>query len=358
MSHPSPVSVGIIANPSSGRDMRRLIAWAPVFATAEKINLVLRLLAAMGRLGVEEAWMLPDATGIARQVRETADLARTNRGLPMPQVRLLDMRIQDNAQDSADAAARMREVGVRAIAVLGGDGTHRAVARQCGPVPLATLSSGTNNAFPELREATLVGMATALVATGRVSEHASLRANKRLRVCGRGVDEIALVDVCLSRQDATGAGAVWRGDDVCEIFASFAEPKAVGLSSIAGLTLPTSRAAAHGVHVRMGPGRILYAPLLPGGVEEVSIASVQRLRPGRAVRFPAQAGTVAFDGERLIEFGADNDLTVELDFDGPRTIAVEATLEHAALNGGLFKAMPALSAAHEPLAAAGHPAAA
>lgn len=129
MSHPSPVSVGVIANPSFGRDMRRLIAWAPVFVTAEKINLVLRLLSAMGRLGVEEAWMLQDATGIARQVRETADLTRANRGLPVLQVRLLDMSIQDNAQDSADAAALMRAAGMRAIAVLDGDGTHRAVAR-------------------------------------------------------------------------------------------------------------------------------------------------------------------------------------------------------------------------------------
>lgn len=222
-------------------------------------------------------------------------------------------------------------------------------------MPLATL--GTNNAFPELCEATLVGMATALVATGRMSEGVGLRGNKRLRVRGHGVDEIALVDVCLSRQDITGAGAVWCGGGVCELFASFAEPRAVGLSSIAGLTLPTPREAAHGVHVRMGPGRVLYAPLLPGGVEEVSIASVQRLMPGQAVRFPALAGTVAFDGERLIEFDEGNDLAVELDFDGSRTIAVEATLEHAALNGQLFKDSPAPPVDDAPLAPAILPAA-
>ena len=332
MSHSATTSVGIIANPASGRDMRRLLAWAPVFATEEKINLVLRLLSAMGRLGVDEAWMPPDTTGIARQVRERAALARSRRGLPMPHVRRLEMPLTDSAEDSSAAAARMRAAGVRVIVVLGGDGTHRAVARECGPVPLAPISTGTNNAFPELREATLVGMATALIATGRVSELAGLRANKRLRVRGRGVDEIALVDVCISRQDSTGAGAVWRGQDICALFASFAEPKAVGLSSIAGLTLPTSRDAAHGVQVRLGPGRWLHAPLMPGMVEPVSIASVQPLLPGQRVAFPGIVGTVAFDGERQIEFGPRDELTIELDFAGPRTVAVEATLEHAALN--------------------------
>ena len=32
--------------------------------------------------------------------------------------------------------------------VLGGDGTHRAVVRECRSIPIAGLSTGTNNAFP------------------------------------------------------------------------------------------------------------------------------------------------------------------------------------------------------------------
>jgi hypothetical protein len=49
-----PLSVGVIANPSSGRDLRRLLSWASVFPTAEKVNVVLRLISAMGSLGVDE----------------------------------------------------------------------------------------------------------------------------------------------------------------------------------------------------------------------------------------------------------------------------------------------------------------
>ena len=59
----------------------------------------------------------------------------------------------------------MRAAGVAAIVVLGGDGTHRVVAKACGDVPICALSTGTNNAFPEMRETTVAGLATGLVAT-------------------------------------------------------------------------------------------------------------------------------------------------------------------------------------------------
>jgi predicted polyphosphate/ATP-dependent NAD kinase len=327
-----PASVGVIANPSSGRDIRRLLAWASVFPTHEKVQTVLRLLAPMGRLGVAEAWMIPDRAGIAQRVcDEAADAVR--RGLPMPAVRLIDMAVSDGPSDSAVAAGLLRARGAALIAVLGGDGTHRVVAAHCGAVPLATLSTGTNNAFPDRREATLVGMAAALVATGRVPAEISLRSNKVLRVRGASVDERALVDVAVSREPLLGARAVGDGGTLSELFASFAEPKVIGLSSIAGLLHPVARDEPYGVRVRFGPGRRLWAPILPGALEAVSVAGVERLHPGRPIRLPATPGTLALDGEREIEFDTGSGLSVELRLDGPRTLAVEATLAHAARHG-------------------------
>ena len=42
------VTVGVIANPMSGRDIRRLVASASVFPNAEKASMVVRLTAAAG----------------------------------------------------------------------------------------------------------------------------------------------------------------------------------------------------------------------------------------------------------------------------------------------------------------------
>ncbi|RXL61777.1 ATP-NAD kinase, partial [Citrobacter sp. AAK_AS5] len=78
-------------------------------------------------------------------------------------------------------------------------GTHRAVAMRCGDVPITTLSTGTNNAFPDLREATTAGFATGLLASGRVSRAEATLANKRIVVEACGRCEVALVDVCVTR---------------------------------------------------------------------------------------------------------------------------------------------------------------
>jgi predicted polyphosphate/ATP-dependent NAD kinase len=330
-------AVGIVANPSSGRDVRRLLGWASVFPTAEKVNVVLRLLAGLGSQGVRVAWMLPDSAGIGAHVRDAADLAARTRGVPMPQVRLLPMRIRDTAHDSAEATAAMVALGVDVIAVLGGDGTHRAVAACCGEVPLATLSTGTNNAFPERHEATLVGLAAGLVARGAVDEAVGLRRHKRLRVLGDGVDEIALVDVACTHHAGTGARAVARGDAMSDLYVAFAEPSTIGLASLAGLAQPVSRDEPWGLHLRLGAdGRTLHAPLLAGAVQTARIAQVRRLVPNVDVALPTAGGTLALDGERQLVTDGRTRLHLRLELDGPRTVAVERVLAHAARRGLLF----------------------
>src|SRR5439155_2490737 len=85
------------------------------------------------------------------------------------------------AANSTRQVEAMRRAGAAAIVLLGGDGTHRVVAKACADVPLCALSTGTNNAFPEMREATVAGLATGLVATGRGGPDA-LRREAALRV--------------------------------------------------------------------------------------------------------------------------------------------------------------------------------
>ena len=75
--NPTPAAcLGIIANPSSGRDLRRLFSWGSTFSMAEKINAVLRLLSSAGALGIQEAWLMPDTSGLAREVQSRAQQAR------------------------------------------------------------------------------------------------------------------------------------------------------------------------------------------------------------------------------------------------------------------------------------------
>jgi predicted polyphosphate/ATP-dependent NAD kinase len=232
------VTVGVIANPASGRDIRRLVAGASVFGNADKAGMVFRLLAGLGAAGVGRVLMLPAADGLSstlhRQMHVRHTVSAFDGAAPFPVLEDLDITLHGTARDSTVAVAKMLRAGVAAIVVLGGDGTHRVVAKACGDVPLCALSTGTNNVFPEMRETTVAGIATGLVATGRAGAHA-LRREAALAVEVPGAEpDLALVDVAASRERFIGARALWRHHDVSELFVTFANPSAVGLSAVAG----------------------------------------------------------------------------------------------------------------------------
>ncbi len=150
--------------------------------------------------------------------------------------------------DTFRAACMMRETGVGALIVLGGDGTHRAVVRECGDVPLAGLSTGTNNAYPEMREPTISGLAAGLYATGRIPPEEALASNKWLEVEIRDRDgnvghDIALVDAVISHEHI-GARALWKIDQLAVVYVSYADPQAISMSAIAGLLEPVGRGDA------------------------------------------------------------------------------------------------------------------
>jgi predicted polyphosphate/ATP-dependent NAD kinase len=340
---PPSVTVGIIANPSSGRDIRRLVSHASVFPTAEKANMVQRVLAALGALGVPRAVMMPDLTGICANVNRAQGRLQASPGLSWPALEVLPMQNDDSVRDTLEAVARMVELGVSVIVVLGGDGTHRAVAAKCGTIPLATLSTGTNNVFPDLREATVAGLAAGLVALGRVPREVALRRNKLIHVTSSGgvPEEIALVDVCVSNLTHIGARALWQPETLSELVVAFAEPDAIGLSSIAGLLRPVSRDADHGLYLRLAPPcsaglfATLAAPIGPGLVAEVGVAAIVDLPPGRSIPLRTSTGTIALDGERELEISTGDHLVATLTTEGPYTIDVPRTLSWAAANGAL-----------------------
>jgi predicted polyphosphate/ATP-dependent NAD kinase len=332
------VTVGVIANPASGRDIRRLVAGASVFGNADKAGMVFRLLAGLGAAGVRRVLMLPAADGLSstlhRQLHTRHTVSAFNGAAQFPELEDLDVLQDGTARDSTLAVEQMVRAGVSAIVVLGGDGTHRVVAKACGDVPLCALSTGTNNAFPEMRETTVAGIATGLVATGRAGPGALRReAALAVEVPG-GAPDLALVDVACSRERFIGARALWRPDDVSELFVTFANPSAVGLSAVAGALQPLPRGGGHGLHVRLardpaGAERLVQVALAPGLVVTVAVAGHRVLALGEEVAVAGDAGTVALDGEREIERRHREPVTVRL-APGPLTIDVDAVMFAAA----------------------------
>ena len=174
--HSTPVvpgsAVGIIPNPMSGRDIRRVVAQASVFPNTEKTSMVLRIIRAVGALGVERVLLSTDTFGIAagvlrevRRLRAAPAVARVR----LPEIEYLTLpQPTGSAADTTEYARMIARRCSAAVVLLGGDGTMRAAAPGLGDTPMLALSTGTNNAFPIMMEATVAGMAVGLIATGRV----------------------------------------------------------------------------------------------------------------------------------------------------------------------------------------------
>lgn len=329
--------VGIIANPVSARDIRRIVANAASLQITDRANIVLRVLAALRACGIADVMMMPEQGGIRGHIERGIVRARAHGDTPYPAIHYVPMPVTGTVADTHRAAAAMRQAGVAAIVVLGGDGTHRAVAAHCGAVPIAGISTGTNNAFPEHREPTITGLATGLAVTGRVPANVAFAANKRIDVSvNDGPPEVALVDVALVTERYVGVRALWKPESFRELFVTFADPEVIGMSAIAGLLEPVARGESGGLMVRLGHaascGTNLHAPIAPGLITPVGVIDWRRMPAGVPFVPEVKAGSIALDGEREISFSTGDRVSLTLRDDAFLTIDVGGCMRHAAQN--------------------------
>ena len=322
-------TVGIIANPAAGKDIRRLVAHGRFVPNNEKVNTLRRVLAGLAGAPVERVVMMPDTGMLCHQAASGSQTVL--------EAEMLEMVVGGAEDDSTRAAMAMAEMGVSCIVTLGGDGTNRAVAKGSGSVPLVPISTGTNNVFPYMVEGTVAGLAAGVVASGEVDVESVTMRTKLLRVSVDGADrEPALVDVAVSAVPFAGARAIWDMSTVHEVFLSRAEPDGIGMSAIGARLEPVGVGDRHGIHVRMGePGVIVSAPIAPGVVEDVPVEGWSRIHPGEPVRVGLEPCTIALDGERSVRVAPGQRAEVTLTLDGPPVVDVPAALASGS-EAGLF----------------------
>ena len=151
----TPRCVGLVANPASGKDVRRVTARASVFDNQEKSAMVRRCLVGIRAFSSAPIRYMPDPHHVARRAVDELKV----------DAEALDIEIDAHVGDTIRAARALR--GAAAVIVLGGDGTNRAFAKGWLDAPLIALSTGTNNAFPTMQEATTAGAAAGVLAATR-----------------------------------------------------------------------------------------------------------------------------------------------------------------------------------------------
>ncbi len=341
-------TVGIIANPASARDIRRIVAHGEAVTTHDKVNRLQRLLVGLSAAGVERVISMADGSGIMAGLLALAERPSSR---SWPPLEFVDQPLTRGADDTRVATRSMVDAGAGAIVVLGGDGTNRVVAGESGDVPLVSISTGTNNAFPHPLEPTVAGLAAGLVAGDGECRRVGTYRAKRLVVEHRDRIEDALVDVAISDGDRVGTGAVWDATSIRELYLCFAEADAIGLSAIGGHVHPVDRREPGGLALHLGEPAVatVHPPIGPGLIEPVNVRSVAELSPDSTIDVRSSTGVIALDGERMFRFGPDDRPSVTLRTGGPLVVDVPATLANAATRGLLAPpAQPASQTSDEP----------
>ncbi|MCD6519859.1 MAG: NAD(+)/NADH kinase [Anaerolineae bacterium] len=322
---------GIIANPASGKDIRRVVAQATTFDNQAKVSILRRALIGMWAMGVRRVLVMPDTQKLGLQAQWGLEHSMAQ----VPEIELLDLPVTGYAQDSERASRLLREAGVGCVLVLGGDGTVRVVSKEIGEVPLVPVSTGTNNVLPYFTEGTIAGLATGAVATGQVPLEEVAYRHKWLEIIVDGLPrERALVDVAVLRGTFIGSRAVWDAQSIERIVATRADPATIGISAIAGIIQPISLDEPRGIALTLAQegGRPLLAPLGPGLLVEVRVADVHILQVGQGIAFEVDHPTIlALDGERELPLHGGEQVRIVLREDGPWIVDVRRTLEAMAV---------------------------
>ena len=318
------MDIGIIANPASGKDIRRLTARASVFDNQEKSAIVRRCVA-----GIEG--LCPDVTihyyPDSHHITEAALLQSGVRSQP------IDAAFTGTAQDSTIAASHLQDAHV--VISLGGDGTNRAIGKSLGDVPLIALSTGTNNAFPVFCEATTAGMAAALMAMGQVPIDEVAPRTKALHVTYESGDsDLALIDVVGTHDVFHGTRAILDPSRFVFAVLTIADPSKVGMTAVGGMSEVVSDEQDIGLILSfpsnnaMSSTHEVYAPVAPGMVRPIRLNEVAKLPLGESRTFNG-ATMLAFDGERERALKSDERIIVCVRRDGPRRVDVKACMESA-----------------------------
>ncbi len=325
------ISIGIIANPASGKDIRRLVSHATVIDNNEKINIVERIILGSQALGVEKVYMMPDSCNMGYRAEDklnTCDELKC-------EINVINMMRFDGIEDTLKAAEYMEKINVGCIVTLGGDGTNRAVAKAIKNTPVITISTGTNNAYPVMMEGTVAGMAAAAVASRRFNNDLFIHRDKRIEIYNDGeLKDIALIDAVISKNVFVGSKAIWDMESIEKIFVSRCHPASIGFSSIAGSRKIISASDDFGAYVDINAGNSkVVAAVSAGVVIPVSVSEPTILGLNEECEYTTHfRGTIALDGEREIQFSENQKYVFKVTRNGPYHVNVKKALETAQQN--------------------------
>ena len=321
-------SIGIIANPASGKDIRRLVSYATTIDNNEKVNICKRIVLAAQGLGVDEALFMPDTFMIGYAVKDSLE----DDGVLEATLGLLDFELEATMEDTVLATRLMVERGVGCDVVLGGDGTSRAAAKAIGDTPMLSISTGTNNVYPAMMEGTVAGMAAAAAALIEEPRECCIH-DKKITIFVNGqMRDIALIDAVVSDDFYAGAKAIWDPERIRRIVVTRCHPATIGFSAVAGAYEIVEDTDDFGLAIALGTeGRGVLAPIAAGVLTPVHVSQAKKIALGEEYSFISDTRCmIALDGEREVRVQPGDEVRFVINRDGPWRVQPRKILSRAA----------------------------
>ncbi len=321
-------SIGIIANPASGKDIRRLVSYATTIDNNEKVNICKRIVLAAQGLGVDEALFMPDTFMIGYAVKDSLE----DDGVLEAALGLLDFELEATMEDTVLATRLMVERGVGCVVVLGGDGTSRAAAKAIGDTPMLSISTGTNNVYPAMMEGTVAGMAAAAAALIEEPRECCIH-DKKITIFVNGqMRDIALIDAVVSDDFYAGAKAIWDPERIRRIVVTRCHPATIGFSAVAGAYEIVEDTDDFGLAITLGTeGRGVLAPIAAGVLTPVHVSQAKKIALGEEYSFISDTRCmIALDGEREVRVQPGDEVRFVINRDGPWRVQPRKILSRAA----------------------------
>ena len=320
-------SVGVIANPQSGKDIRRLVSYATTIDNNEKVNICKRIVLAASGMGIDKVVFMPDTFTMGYSVQYQLEDDK----MPCCDIEVLDFNFEATMADTVQAAAMMEELDMGCVVVLGGDGTSRAAAKSLRKTPMLSISTGTNNVYPAMMEGTVAGMAAA--ATAMMKEPYSVCIHdKRIQVFVNGqYRDMALIDAVISDDEFAGAKAIWDPVKMKHIIVSRCHPASIGFSAVPGAYRIVEDTDPFGFAVALGEGGAkVRAPIAAGILTPMSILRSRELPLGEPYTvFADRPCMIALDGEREVKLFPGDRADFIISNDGPWRVLPRKALSRA-----------------------------
>jgi len=321
-----PGVVGLIANPISGTDIRRLSTYASFVDNNQKAYILLKVIKTLEGLEIGRALLAPDFYGIYQRTLDLAGNMRID-------IEVADLTPIGGPEDTLTATDYMVRMGVSCIVILGGDGTIRVASKASRDVPLIPISTGTNNVIPYFVDGSVAGFAAGVIALyPTISKRYTIKLKKlTVIVNGEPIDH-ALVDIGLTNYMFRGSRALLDIEMVSEAVVSIAKPISIGLANIAAMIKPINlgdREALYFRISRIGRGMEYKALIAPGIVKAVKVSDVKLLKLGDKVAL-SKGYMVSLDGERELEVDPSDEVVISIDPEGPLIVDLEALMNAVA----------------------------